>query len=743
MEYKIKASVYNDFITFIPHPACEIYEIYKVNTNIDGIKENILVQTINSNDDVYFQGRKPQDSGLRIESNKIEGGYTYLFYGTDYAHKDLELHTLFSIGYGEHRPYNYYSGDALMFTVGSLLIPIQDARYREVYFSTPGWGSDIFYTACRINNNFYRFYTEPNKEYFILGKAGELSDSTGDIFISDVLLSKQYAILYNNKSEDIVLNKELVNAKEIPFVFRNEVSLTNPIVRIEDNCLFDYNYIYINGLNRYYYIDEIVFVRTNIYDLHCREDVLMSFKEEILNQNVFLTRQEYNYNNYLLDNKFPATIVDNIDYLDCEFDIYQNDIENNFTGIGYNKFSILLTLSNIEHLSINRATDLIAMENIYFIDDVNMLIQDMYIDRIEEALRQLFTKASDAVLSLRVYPFENFRTNDNRFLKELDRQGTKIQYGALKVDNVTTSLRGTPLRSTVGVVTIGYFNLVGKFDNFLNYSPYSVYEVYLPFIGWYNLDSRLFLNKWIRVDYSIDIKTGDTTVLFVSGSTKEEIKVKYPTIEVDGITDIIDGDIDVPQGNILEVFATNIGRAVNISSIDVGTGHLNALLAGLKGAVNAVSIGTVGMPISSTETTVGKYNYSRKTGSMTSSNVETTKSKEYKPNISGAINKITDTTVDVISSLRGEINSGNVNIGTSSWGYIQPFTVRRRTLTIPNDFDKSLYNNLLGSPSSYIGKLKDLKGYTEVGGVHLDGFEKALNTEKDEIDQILRTGIRL
>lgn len=99
-------------------------------------------------------------------------------------------------------------------------------------------------------------------------------------------------ILYTTDSEPQELNKRLANDTTFSGSFRSEVSVLHPIIRIEHEIPVPYNYCYINALGRYYFIDDIVSVRTNLWDLHLRVDVLMSHRQGILNSKGVLSDSE-------------------------------------------------------------------------------------------------------------------------------------------------------------------------------------------------------------------------------------------------------------------------------------------------------------------------------------------------------------------------------------------------------------------------------------------------------------------
>ena len=90
-------------------------------------------------------------------------------------------------------------------------------------------------------------------------------------------------VLYTTDSEPQEINKKLANDTRLSGAFRSEVSVLRPVIRIEHEIPVPFNYCYINSLGRYYYIDDIVSVRTNLWDLHLRVDVLMSHRNSIMN----------------------------------------------------------------------------------------------------------------------------------------------------------------------------------------------------------------------------------------------------------------------------------------------------------------------------------------------------------------------------------------------------------------------------------------------------------------------------
>lgn len=108
--------------------------------------------------------------------------------------------------------------------------------------------------------------------------------------------------LFKTASENNRVVKVLTDEKQLSGELRNQTSVLNPSIRIEssDN-ISGYNYCYIPEFGRYYYIVDIISVRTNCWQVSLRCDVLMSYKDQIKSITGIVVRQENNPNKLLVD----------------------------------------------------------------------------------------------------------------------------------------------------------------------------------------------------------------------------------------------------------------------------------------------------------------------------------------------------------------------------------------------------------------------------------------------------------
>lgn len=87
--------------------------------------------------------------------------------------------------------------------------------------------------------------------------------------------------IYNNKSNKNIVNKKIEEIQEISFNFKDYSDITNPSLILQTYKTG--NYCYIPDLKRYYYIDRIELMKGGFYRLYLEIDVLMSYKDEIIN----------------------------------------------------------------------------------------------------------------------------------------------------------------------------------------------------------------------------------------------------------------------------------------------------------------------------------------------------------------------------------------------------------------------------------------------------------------------------
>lgn len=112
--------------------------------------------------------------------------------------------------------------------------------------------------------------------------------------------------LYKTLSDSITLDKELEQLIMLSGILREESSIIDPVILIEDldDFLPEMNYAYIQEFNRYYYITGIESVRTGLWRVSFHVDVLYTYKDAIRENSGIIERNENLYDLQLNDGLF-------------------------------------------------------------------------------------------------------------------------------------------------------------------------------------------------------------------------------------------------------------------------------------------------------------------------------------------------------------------------------------------------------------------------------------------------------
>nr|DAT76198.1 MAG TPA: hypothetical protein [Caudoviricetes sp.] len=139
---------------------------------------------------------------------------------------------------------------------------------------------------------------------------------------------------YTSSAEPNSFPKVLGEAIRYQGELRDECDILNPVLTIEGlNPDTTFNYCYIPDFNRYYFITESSVVRTGLMDFMLHVDVLQSWSSNILQQEAYIARNEYEYDMMLID-EIPIVKPDNkFSYVESTSD----QIRNTFSmELGYN-----------------------------------------------------------------------------------------------------------------------------------------------------------------------------------------------------------------------------------------------------------------------------------------------------------------------------------------------------------------------------------------------------------------------
>src|SRR5574344_1501022 len=97
------------------------------------------------------------------------------------------------------------------------------------------------------------------------------------------------------------INKILENGLSIQdVIIKNDFDITNFELLIKNNIFnSEYNYCYIQDLERYYFIESVERMNGTIYKIRVSVDVLKSYANQIENINAIITKSEKPNNNFV------------------------------------------------------------------------------------------------------------------------------------------------------------------------------------------------------------------------------------------------------------------------------------------------------------------------------------------------------------------------------------------------------------------------------------------------------------
>lgn len=132
-------------------------------------------------------------------------------------------------------------------------------------------------------------------------------------------------LLYKNTSPPNKIQKNIDLVDTIKGVLRKECSIQNPVVTVGNTSFIKSNYCYIPFLGRYYFITDTKVNNDGSNDITLRCDVLMTFKESILDSNQVISRYEKSENYLLPDNEIPIYANNSIEGISGKNQVFYKD----------------------------------------------------------------------------------------------------------------------------------------------------------------------------------------------------------------------------------------------------------------------------------------------------------------------------------------------------------------------------------------------------------------------------------
>lgn len=96
-------------------------------------------------------------------------------------------------------------------------------------------------------------------------------------------------VLYHSDNKPNVINKNIVQLRTVNIILREMIDEKNPILLLHSTTIDNANYCYLPTFQRYYFINNVVRVNSRLVKVVLNTDLLMTYKNELLNNNVLIT----------------------------------------------------------------------------------------------------------------------------------------------------------------------------------------------------------------------------------------------------------------------------------------------------------------------------------------------------------------------------------------------------------------------------------------------------------------------
>lgn len=541
--------------------------------------------------------------------------------------------------------------------------------------------------------------------------------------------------LYNNSSEQNKVNKTLSEIITLEGSLLESTSVIHPSMQIYltgekingyvidddseyvvyngvkltfDSFVYDVvlssNYCKIPEFNRYYFITDITSVRRNIWQIELQVDVLMSYKDDFLKLNAFISRNE---------NWFSLDAVDELRDFHYPKSIYYDAIVNHVPEEDLDSFST--TFGNLiisvlaDDGSESARKPMYQPDNIGIINtkidsallgiDNNTLFYSGWYDKYElsDLLKEIYKSESlrSYVKYIKAYPF----TFEQRgYLDGTDPEGTWSRHFHIgdKDDIYAGNNPGAQQpKYNVIIKCIADFILDESLgysvtDEWLNAEPYKTVEIWIPFYNFIKVPYVKIHNHELKLYYLTTIGDGSTTAILYDYTDNKILFSSKVECSIDFALSTTNSYENEKKKDAL-ITSTAIGALSSVISTALGVVTSNPVMVagGVMGGVSTV------------------------TKAVTSAS------------------QIIDTA-----------NVGSASVSSGVFNSLKPFI--KRTVQVPIALgNEAEYRHLFGKPLKEIHKLNELSGFTKVDEILIDGIKNITKSEEDTLVALLKEGIIL
>lgn len=345
-------------------------------------------------------------------------------------------------------------------------------------------------------------------------------------------------------------------ATELNVTLKENVSLYSPsfILSTEPN---QFNYCQLD--DKYYYINDYVYVGRNTFIINCTLDVLASYKADILNTKAFVLYSSSNYDKYIPDNRLSQKAeatwqnkvqIEFVDALGRYFAIgdasYVVTYIGTITGDQEGTPTMVLTQAQLKQL-INQvnSTDFAQVMSTGF-------------------WHRLLSNASEAIVKVTKIPFHPVEMQ------------TEVRHRIILAGSYSTGIDG--IKPHRNVIYTGIIEIPWQHKDFRDTSRYTSLLMYLPGINWVNLNADDFIGyDNLSITISVDEVTGTLSYtigkcMTLTGCCGTDIPVStiQPGLGLGTLAGVATAAVQATTGNVPAAIATGFNTFTSSMQKSVG-----------------------------------------------------------------------------------------------------------------------------------------------------------------------------
>lgn len=345
-------------------------------------------------------------------------------------------------------------------------------------------------------------------------------------------------------------------ATELNVTLKENVSLYSPsfILSTEPN---QFNYCQLD--DKYYYINDYVYVGRNTFIINCSLDVLATYKTDILKTKAFVLYSSSNYDKYIPDNRLSQKAeatwqnkvqIEFVDALGRYFAIgdasYVVTYIGTITGDQEGTPTMVLTQAQLKQL-INQvnSTDFAQVMSTGF-------------------WHRLLSNASEAIVKVTKIPFHPVEMQ------------TEVRHRIILAGSYSTGIDG--IKPHRNVIYTGIIEIPWQHKDFRDTSRYTSLLMYLPGINWVNLNADDFIGyDNLSITISVDEVTGTLSYtigkcMTLTGCCGTDIPVStiQPGLGLGTLAGVATAAVQATTGNVPAAIATGFNTFTSSMQKSVG-----------------------------------------------------------------------------------------------------------------------------------------------------------------------------